>query len=701
MRGNEELSRWGGKALEGAAAVIVGSEHIRDVLIEICGTVERVHTIPPGVDVELWQPQARETALEALVAEARRDPPNPGNADERHPDEGNAERLAAFLAGDRPTVVYFGKLIRNKGVQVLFEALRGIDARTVIVGFGDYRAELEQLAEGLDVLFTGPLGTRHLVHLLALADVSAVPSIFPEAFGMVAAESAAAGCPPVVADHSGLASVADGLEESYRRAARARAVPERGRGRAARAARGDPRARSRRPCRDPRGRARHRGRALELAKHRTADRRDRLSGASRACATVSAAERARRGCPTGRRARSARRPDRDDVAAEPHAGSAQALHLGGDVVDDEVDAVPASGTRPGPVRHRPPCRAGRAAEQQPQLPADDVGEGRRLDSTDSEAEVGRVEVDRSVDVVDEVADIDRVIVHAHATSLRTDPEAIAAAPAGCATQRQWADSPLRQIDGGRIRMSAVPAEAPRSFDHLREQSIGLPQVLFQSITHMAPAAAIAFSILFSVPFAGPALPLSVLLALIACLLVAISIGQLAKKMPSAGGLYAYVPRRSARPGVPRRVALPLLRAARSPAPLPDLRVGDDRRVPDGRRLGLDGPVVDLGLVAAAVVVLPDLPRRPAVDGRGSDPRHLRDRRLRRAGDLDAAVERLRLNAAAVQPAQRGPATCNGIFKGMVFAILAFIGFEAAAPLGEEAKRPATDRPARRRRLCHR
>ena len=215
MRGNEELSRWGGEALEGAAAVIVGSEHIREVLAEICGTDERVHTIPPGVDVELWQPQARDEALEALVAEARRDPPNPGNANERHPDEGNAERLAAFLAGERPTVVYFGKLIRNKGVQVLLEALRGIDARTVIVGFGDYRAELEQLAEGLDALFTGPLEHRHLVHLLALADVSAAPSIFPEAFGMVAAESAAAGCPPVVADHSGLASVADGLDESY------------------------------------------------------------------------------------------------------------------------------------------------------------------------------------------------------------------------------------------------------------------------------------------------------------------------------------------------------------------------------------------------------------------------------------------------------------------------------------------------------
>src|SRR3954453_13920171 len=79
-------------------------------------------------------------------------------------------------------------------------------------------------------------------------------------------------------------------------------------------------------------------------------------------------------------------------------------------------------------------------------------------------------------------------------------------------------------------------------DRLREGSIGLPQVLFQSITHMAPGAAIAFSILVSIQFAGPALPLSVLLALIGCVCVAVSIGQLAKEMPSAGGLYTYVAR---------------------------------------------------------------------------------------------------------------------------------------------------------------
>jgi glycosyltransferase involved in cell wall biosynthesis len=214
MRGRPELERWGAESLAGAAATFVGSAHIRRVLEEVCGHVERVHEVPPGVDVDEFRPEPRDEALRALVEEARRDPPNPDNAEERLPDEGNAESLADFLAADEPTVVYFGKLIRNKGVHLLLEALRGLDARAVVVGFGDYRSELEAM-EPPRTLFTGPLEHRHLVHLLPLADVSVVPSIFPEAFGMVAAEAAAAGTPPLVARHSGLAEIAAGLEETY------------------------------------------------------------------------------------------------------------------------------------------------------------------------------------------------------------------------------------------------------------------------------------------------------------------------------------------------------------------------------------------------------------------------------------------------------------------------------------------------------
>jgi glycosyltransferase involved in cell wall biosynthesis len=97
---------------------------------------------------------------------------------------------------------------------VLFDALRKTGARAIVVGFGDYREELEWNAPPR-ALFTGALDHRHLRHLIPLCDVTVVPSVFPEAFGMVAAESASAGTPPLVARHSGLEEIAEGLEAEY------------------------------------------------------------------------------------------------------------------------------------------------------------------------------------------------------------------------------------------------------------------------------------------------------------------------------------------------------------------------------------------------------------------------------------------------------------------------------------------------------
>jgi glycosyltransferase involved in cell wall biosynthesis len=218
IRGNEELTGEAREALAKAGAVFVGSDHIRGVLEEVVGPLEgvagRVHEVPPGVDVDEFRPFSREEALPRLLEECRRDPPNPGNRQERLPDEDNARRLERFFEGDLPTVLYFGKLLYNKGVHLLIEALHGLSARAVIVGFGDYRQHLEELAPH-HTLFTGPLEHRHLVNLLPLSDVVVVPSIFPEAFGMVAAEAAASGVPPLVARHSGLAEIAAGLEDVY------------------------------------------------------------------------------------------------------------------------------------------------------------------------------------------------------------------------------------------------------------------------------------------------------------------------------------------------------------------------------------------------------------------------------------------------------------------------------------------------------
>lgn len=216
MRGNDELCAWAKRTLEPAAAILAGTEHIRRVIEEVLGPgpwLEKVNTVPPGVDVDEFRPRPRDEALAGLLEECRRDRPNPPHAySHRLPDEGNAARLARFLAGDEPTVVFVGRISREKGAHVLVEALRGLDVRAVMVGWGDIREELEAETEGMRVLFTGPLEHRHLVHLFALADVAVTPSTFPEAFGMVAAEAAACGAPTLVARHSGLAEIADGLE---------------------------------------------------------------------------------------------------------------------------------------------------------------------------------------------------------------------------------------------------------------------------------------------------------------------------------------------------------------------------------------------------------------------------------------------------------------------------------------------------------
>jgi amino acid transporter len=233
--------------------------------------------------------------------------------------------------------------------------------------------------------------------------------------------------------------------------------------------------------------------------------------------------------------------------------------------------------------------------------------------------------------------------------------------------------------------SAAPERG--GFDHLREHSIGLPQVLFQSITHMAPAAAVAYSLFISVPDARQALPLSVGLALIACLCAAVAIGQLAKLVPSAGGLYAYAAR-SLGPWAGLLVAWLFIGFQPLVAPFLYLEFGWAMSDVFDTSVGwhYSGQWWVWVLLMTVIVFLLTY----------------RDIRLSTtAGVLLGAFEigifaalalwMLFSNAGDlnVQPFNPNHAAghWSGVFKGMVFAILAFIGFEASAPLGEEAKNP--------------
>src|SRR5436309_7790911 len=227
----------------------------------------------------------------------------------------------------------------------------------------------------------------------------------------------------------------------------------------------------------------------------------------------------------------------------------------------------------------------------------------------------------------------------------------------------------------------------RTFDRLRVHSIGLPQVLFQSITHMAPAAAVAYSIYISVPFSQQALALSVLLALVACLCSAVAIGQLAKLEPSAGGLYAYAAR-SLGPWAGFMVAWLFILFEPLVAPFLYLEFGWAMREVFGSEVGwhYTGQWWIWATLMTVIVFLLTY----------------RDIRLSTtAGVILGAFEIAVFGALAVWMllSNAGDVTLgpfnpdhavghwNGVFRGMVFAILAFIGFEAAAPLGEEAKNP--------------
>src|ERR1700687_5532266 len=166
---------------------------------------------------------------------------------------------------------------------------------------------------------------------------------------------------------------------------------------------------------------------------------------------------------------------------------------------------------------------------------------------------------------------------------------------------------------------------------LERNAVGLAPTLFQSITHMAPAAAVAFSIIVGVPYAGGSIPLAVLLALIACLFVAISIGQLARHLPSAGGLYTYSARTSSLGWLPGRLGLHPGRADRRSASLLDLRQRAGGQPEFALRLA---PLVVGAVRGSRWIdrVGADLPWDSTLHQDGGCAGHLRDRRLRGTGD---------------------------------------------------------------------
>ncbi|WP_406134792.1 APC family permease [Streptomyces sp. NBC_01089] len=225
---------------------------------------------------------------------------------------------------------------------------------------------------------------------------------------------------------------------------------------------------------------------------------------------------------------------------------------------------------------------------------------------------------------------------------------------------------------------------------LRRDAIGLREVLFQSITAMAPAAAVAASIPSGAAFAGGSLPLSVLVALVACLFTASCVAELARQLPAAGSVATYSAQ-GLHPAVGFLVgwgyvfvealvpALLLLQLgfttagtlhqewAAYPAALwwpwslagaVVIALAGFYGVRASARLGTVLGVFEVLVLLVFAVLL-----------------------IVRAGDANT------LSVFGTSHTAHGYTGVGGVFAGSVYTVLAFSGFEAAAPLAEETRDP--------------
>ena len=259
------------EGLEPAKGVLVGSRHMAERLWDFLPeTRGRTRLGPPGVDVHRFRPLEPAQAAERLSALADR--LEGAAAAGWGGDVGAAAALRALDPQRDLLVSFVGKLIVSKGIDLLLAAWPLVvsevpRARLCVVGFGTYReasgrivaalgaqdldalrgiaargreleggppGELHFLTAFLDQLtgerrdaylaaapeaaarvhFTGRLEHDDLPELLPACLAQVVPSTFPEAYGMVAAEAATCGVLPLSADHSGLAEVSAALAPS-------------------------------------------------------------------------------------------------------------------------------------------------------------------------------------------------------------------------------------------------------------------------------------------------------------------------------------------------------------------------------------------------------------------------------------------------------------------------------------------------------
>ncbi|MEU0333490.1 APC family permease [Streptomyces sp. NPDC006193] len=225
---------------------------------------------------------------------------------------------------------------------------------------------------------------------------------------------------------------------------------------------------------------------------------------------------------------------------------------------------------------------------------------------------------------------------------------------------------------------------------LRRDAIGLREVLFQSITAMAPAAAVAASIPSGAAFSGGSLPLAVLIALVACLFTASCVAELARELPSAGSVATYAAR-GLHPAVGFLVGWAYVFVEMLVPPLLLLQLGftaagtlhaEWSRYPAD--LWWPWPLAGAAVIAVAGCLGV---RASARFGTALGVFEILVFLVFALLLIGKAGSANTLSVFGTSHTADGYSGAAGVFAGSVYTVLAFAGFEAAAPLAEETRDP--------------
>jgi len=264
------------EGLEPAAAVLVGSHHTAVSLWEAVPGLDlesKTGMGPPGVNTDEFKAIPVDRRTESLLELAERIENGPSSTVFGRDEEDAVTALREYATAEGPRVMFVGKMIVSKGVDLLVAAWPLVHAanpgsRLLLIGFGAYEIGLRALVTALgdgdleaaghiagegraleggeaeplsylsafldslppgyreaaiaaegSISFGGRFEHVEVAGVLPSSDAMVVPSTFPEAFGMVAAEGASCGVLPICAEHSGLAEVTKTLSDEVPAAA--------------------------------------------------------------------------------------------------------------------------------------------------------------------------------------------------------------------------------------------------------------------------------------------------------------------------------------------------------------------------------------------------------------------------------------------------------------------------------------------------